>query len=63
MRDVSQTSDSWETSRGEVRPETAIRFGPFEFFPGRPLLQRDGVTLRLANRALSLLMAFIGRRG
>lgn len=63
MRDVSQTSDSWETSRGEVRPETAIRFGPFEFFPGRPLLQRDGVTLRLGSRALSLLMALIGRRG
>ena len=57
MRDVGQTSDLSEKSRGDARPEACIYFGPFQFFPARPLLQRDGVTLRLGSRALEVLTA------
>ena len=63
VRDLRPSSDLSEQSRDDARPAKPIRFGPFQLFPERPLLQRDGVTLRLGSRALALLVALVSRRG
>lgn len=46
-----------------ARVSTTLAFGPFVFVPGRRLLLRGDVPLRLGGRALDLLAALVERPG
>lgn len=48
--------------RGELTADE-FRFGPFQLFPGRRELLRDGEKVRLGSRALDILVALVARRG
>ena len=50
-------------TRSAALSRSAVRFGPYQLHPDRHLLQRDGVTVRLGSRALSLLISLVTRRG
>lgn len=64
------TEDSTETgerpvtgARGADRLDREIRFGAFQFYPGRGLLLRQGTPIKIGSRALSLLAAIAERPG
>jgi predicted ATPase/DNA-binding winged helix-turn-helix (wHTH) protein len=43
--------------------QDGISFGPFRLFPGRRLVERDGVPLRIGSRSLDILIVLVERAG
>src|ERR1700692_1866048 len=43
--------------------QAGISFGPFRLFPGKRLVERDGVPLRIGSRSLDILIVLVERAG
>ena len=50
-------------TEGSDRESRSMAFGPFVLVPARSLLLRDGVAVRIENRAVHLLSALVERAG
>jgi predicted ATPase/DNA-binding winged helix-turn-helix (wHTH) protein len=48
---------------GVTAPKPSVRFGEFEFMPGRRRLERDGVVVELSSRAMDILAVLTERPG
>jgi DNA-binding winged helix-turn-helix (wHTH) protein len=44
-------------------PDRTFLFGPFRLIPARQILLRDGASIRVGSRALTILAALVERRG
>ncbi|MGJ4942079.1 ATP-binding protein [Bradyrhizobium sp. HKCCYLS1011] len=47
----------------ELKEDAGIEFGPFSLYPARRLLLKEGVPLRIGDRALDILVALVARSG
>lgn len=63
MSNADQAGPSRPHARADTRDDDMVAFGPYQLFPRLRLLLKEGVRLKLGDRALDVLIQLVGAAG